>query len=83
MWGGDCQKFLNDELGGGTVMGLLWFALLVGFTGLAVDTINGSRTRTMLQATVDADAVALGGAIDLPVAAVISAVTGETRTAER
>jgi len=81
MWGGDCQKFLNDELGGGTVMGLLWFALLVGFTGLAVDTINGSRTRTMLQAT--ADAVALGGAIDLPVAAVAALVTEDARTTER
>ncbi len=66
MWGGDCRKFLNDELGGGTVMGLLWFILLVGITGLSVDTINGFRTRTMLQATADADAAALGGAIDLP-----------------
>ena len=83
MWGGDCQKFLNDELGGGTVMGLLWFALLVGVTGLAVDIIDGSRTRTMRQATADADAVALGGAIDLRAAAITSAVTGETRTAER
>ncbi len=69
MWGGDCRKFLNDELGGGTVMGLLWFILLVGITGLAVDTINGLRNRTMLQATADADAAALGGAIDLPAAA--------------
>jgi Flp pilus assembly protein TadG len=68
MLGGDCRKFLNDELGGGTVMGLLWFILLVGITGLAVDTINGFRTRTMLQATSDADAdsAALAGVIDLP-----------------
>ena len=68
MWGGDCRKFLNDELGGGTVMGLLWFILLVGITGLAVDTFNGFRTRTMLQATTDADAAAaaLAGVIDLP-----------------
>ncbi len=64
-----CRKFLNDELGGGTVMGLLWFILLVGITGLAVDTINGLRNRTMLQATAHADAAALGGAIDLPGAA--------------
>ncbi len=71
MLGGDCRKFLNDELGGGTIMGLLWFILLVGITGLAVDTINGFRNRTMLQAA--ADAAALGGAIDLPAAA--SAVT--------
>ncbi len=66
MLGGDCRKFLNDELGGGTIMGLLWFILLVGITGLAVDTINGFRNRTMLQAA--ADAAALGGAIDLPAA---------------
>ncbi len=69
MWGVDCRKLLNDELGGGTVMGLLWVALLVGITGLAVDNINGLPIRTMLQATADADAAALGGAIDLPAAA--------------
>ncbi len=76
MLGGDCRKFLNDELGGGTVRGLLWFILLVGITGLAVDTINGFRTRTMLQATIDADAAALAGVIDLPneATAVASAV---------
>ncbi len=73
MLGGDCRRFLNDELGGGTVMGLLWFALLVGLTGLAVDTINGFHNRTMLQATADADAAALGDAIDLPAA--VAAVT--------
>ncbi len=72
MWGGDCRKFLNDELGGGTVMGLLWFILLVGITGVAVDSIENSRIRTMLQTTADADAAALGGAIDLPSAAVTS-----------
>ncbi len=49
-------------------MGLLWFILLVGITGLSVDIINGFRTRTMLQATTDA--AALDGAIDLPAAAV-------------
>jgi hypothetical protein len=56
-------------------MSLLWFILLVGIISLAVDTINGLRNRTMLQATADADAAALGGAIDLPgaVAAVTSA----------
>ncbi len=83
MLGGDCRIFLNDELGGGTVMGLLWLILLVGITGVAVDIINGSRNHTMLQATAAADAAALGGAIDLPAAAVTSAVTGETRTTER
>ncbi len=61
-------NFARDEHGAGTIMGLLWFILLVGITGLAVDTINGFRTRTMLQATVDADAdsAALAGVIDLP-----------------
>ena len=73
MWGGDCRKFLNDELGGGTVMGLLWFILLVSITGVAVDIINGSRTRTMLQVTTDADAAALGDAIDLPAPAAVVA----------
>ena len=61
---GDCRKSLSDEQGVGTVMGLLWFMLLVGITGMAVDATNGFRNRTMLQTT--ADAAALGGAIDLP-----------------
>jgi hypothetical protein len=58
------QRFLLDEHGGGTIMGLLWFALMVGICGLAVDSTNGFRARTMLQAT--ADAAALAAAIDLP-----------------
>ncbi len=72
MLAGDYRKFLNDELGGGTVMGLLWFILLVGITGVAVDSIKNSRIRTMLQTTADADAAALASVIDLPSAAVIS-----------
>jgi hypothetical protein len=48
-------------------MGLLWFMLLVGITGLAVDVTDGFRNRTMLQAT--ADASALAAVIDLPDAA--------------
>ena len=59
MWGGDCRKFLNDELGGGTVKGLLWFILFVGIIALAVDTIGGLSNRAILQATADADAAAL------------------------
>jgi len=58
------RKFAADETGAGTVMGLLWFAVLVGITGLAVDITDGFRNRTMLQAT--ADATALAAAIDLP-----------------
>jgi len=38
---GYTRKFLNDEQGGGTIMGLLWFILLVGITGLAVDITDG------------------------------------------
>ena len=69
------SRFLADQRGGGTIMGLLWFMLLVGITGMAVDTTNGFRNRTMLQAT--ADAAALAAAIDLPdqAAVVTTAVT--------
>jgi Flp pilus assembly protein TadG len=58
------NDFAMDEAGGGTIMGLLWFVLLVGICGLAVDVTDGFRNRTMLQAT--ADATALAAAIDLP-----------------
>ena len=72
---GYSRKFLNDEQGGGTIMGLLWFILLVGITGLAVDITDGLRSQTMLQAT--ADAAALASVIDLPdeAAAVATAVS--------
>ncbi len=73
---GMCRKFLNDEHGAGTIMGLLWFILLVGITGMAVDVTDGFRNRTMLQAT--ADSAALAAAIDLPensAAAVATAVS--------
>ena len=65
---GYTRRFLSDEHGGGTIMGLLWFILLVGITGMAVDVTNGFRSQTMLQAT--ADASALAAAIDLPDGAV-------------
>ena len=69
------SRFLADQRGGGTILGLLWFMLLVGITGMAVDVTDGFRNRTMLQAT--ADSAALAGAIDLPdnAAAVATAVT--------
>jgi Flp pilus assembly protein TadG len=51
-------SFFSDQRGGGTIMGLLWFVLMVGITGLAVDSTNGFRARTMLQATADATALA-------------------------
>ncbi len=68
------SRFLADQRGAGTIMGLLWFMLLVGITGMAVDGTNGFRSRTMLQAT--ADAAALAAAIELPdqAAAVATAV---------
>ncbi|MCH8168812.1 MAG: hypothetical protein IIC03_12920 [Proteobacteria bacterium] len=68
-------RFLADQRGAGTIMGLLWFMLLVGITGMAVDVTDGFRNRTMLQAT--ADAAALAAAIDLPdqAAVVTTAVT--------
>ncbi len=68
------HEFARDELGAGTIMGLLWFMLLVGITGMAVDATNGFRNRTMLQAT--ADAAALAAVIDLPneAAAVATAI---------
>lgn len=58
------RAFLGDEGGGGTLWGLFWFMLLVAFAGLSVDTTDGFRNQTMLQAT--ADAAALAAVIDLP-----------------
>ena len=75
MFCGMCRKFLYDDHGGGTILGLFWFMLIVGITGMAVDVTDGFRNRTMLQAT--ADASALAAVIDLPedaAAAVATAV---------
>jgi len=71
-------SFVQDEFGGGTIWGLVWFILFVGICGLAVDITDGYRTRTMLQST--ADATALAGAIELPNegAAVATAVNYST-----
>ena len=71
-------NFVMDEAGGGTVMGLLWFMLLVGICGLAVDVTDGFRNRTMLQAT--ADATALAAAIDLPDASIVVATANTFST---
>ena len=66
--------FWSDDRGAGTLWGMLWFMLIVGITGMAVDVTNGFRNRTMLQAT--ADATSLAAVIDLPddIAAVATAV---------
>ena len=58
------HEFLSDEAGGGTIWGLLWFILLVGIGGMAVDTTNAYRNQTMMQAT--ADAAAHAGVQSLP-----------------
>ena len=64
MLNGRIHRFLADEDGFGTMWSLFWFLILCAFAGLAVDTTDGLRTRTMLQAT--ADSAALAGAIELP-----------------
>lgn len=66
---GSFTGFLRCERGGGTIMGLLWFFLLVGITGLAIDITNALRTETILQAT--ADAASHAGVQDLSRAAVV------------
>jgi len=58
------RALLSDEQGGGTVMGLMWFMVMVAICGLAVDVTDGFRAQTMLQAT--ADASALAAVIELP-----------------
>ena len=55
---------VKDEHGGGTVMGLMWFMVIVGICGLAVDSTDSLRTQTGLQST--ADATALAATMDLP-----------------
>jgi len=67
--------FLKDQQGAGTIMDVVWFAVLVGVCGLAVDMANAYRVPTVLQAT--ADASARPAAIYLPVVtmATVAAVT--------
>jgi len=72
---GSWRVFLTDEAGGGTIWGLLWFILMVGICGLAVDSTDGFRNRTMLQATADASALAAAVDVDDANAAVATAVT--------
>ena len=58
------KPFCSDQDGVATVWSLSWFMLLAGVAGLAIDSTDGLRNKTMLQAT--ADAAALAGVIDLP-----------------
>jgi Flp pilus assembly protein TadG len=52
------HAFFSDEQGGGTIMGLMWFVVLVGICGLAIDSTDAFRNETILQATADASALA-------------------------
>jgi len=54
----------GDESGGMTIWALVWFSLFGAFCGLAVDTTDGFRTKTGLQAT--ADAAVLAAVQELP-----------------
>ena len=57
-------RFLSNEDGSATIWSVFWFLAMVAFAGVSVDTTNAFRSRTMLQAT--ADAAALAAVIDLP-----------------
>ena len=57
-------RFCSDEQGVAAIWSLFWFLIFCAFAGLAIDGTDGLRSRTMLQAT--ADAAALAGVIDLP-----------------
>jgi len=61
---GRLRAFLCDEDGAYTIWSLLWFTLYIALGGLAVDFTDAYRTRTQLQAT--ADAAALAGVMSLP-----------------
>ena len=56
--GAQIEHFIEDTSGAGTVSGLYFFlsALVVG--GLALDTANGMRVKTQMQAATDAAALA-------------------------
>jgi len=58
------KEFLGDESGAYTIWSLIWFSLYVCIGGLAVDITDAYRTRTQLQST--ADASALAGVMSLP-----------------
>lgn len=56
--------FLEDEQGGGAIMELTWFSLLVGVCGLSIIMLDQFRISTALPATANASAQA--AFIDLP-----------------
>ena len=56
--------FADDESGNATLWSLTWLLGFALMAGLAIDSTNGWRNKTMLQST--ADAAALAGAMDIP-----------------
>jgi len=60
---GRIGSFLRDDGGTYTIWSLVWFSLYVALGGLTVDFTDAYRTRTQLQST--ADAAALAGVMSL------------------
>ena len=58
------RHFIRDEAGVATIWSLFWCVAMIFFAGVVIDSTDGLRHRTMLQAT--ADSAALAGAIELP-----------------
>lgn len=56
--------FARDERGSATIWNLFWLLLFVGIAGLAIDSTNAWRVKTMMAST--ADVAALAGAWELP-----------------
>jgi len=48
---------MADERGSVTIWSLLWLSFFLALAGIAVDTTNGYREKSMLQATADAAAI--------------------------
>lgn len=60
------RGFLRDERGSYTVWSLIWFVMFVAIGGLAVDGTDGYRTKTLLQSTADASALAAAMSLRAP-----------------
>lgn len=58
MSGTSLNRFLCDEHGSYTVWSLVWFILLTGISGLAVDVTDAFRTQAQLQTAADSAALA-------------------------
>lgn len=58
------RAYLDEERGSATIWNVTWLLVFAGMAGLAIDSSNGYRHKTMLQST--ADVAALAGAWHLP-----------------